>query len=499
MSVNPFHFNVPTPPQDFVGRKALLENIIGDLQDVSGDSYAIVGGRRFGKSSLLLAIERRLSIDLKGTEIGDYHVLPVFLSLKSAELASASAVLGLFLHSIRKATSCAKKALPFEGPILELDLPEYTQRKPHHSELDELEDCIEELVSAAYCKIGLLRIALIVDEMDCVLDFPWTGLLFGLLRSLIYDGRVRDYVRLVLAGSGRYLDVDERGSPLLNAVKACYLEAFTEDEISELVRRAPDIPRDILVEVTQQGGGHPFILQHLLHYLVEGIPPSPTSEDVQAEVRRFVHDRSADLEGWWYAIGEDGRRIYFLLADSGTWMSQAELSQAAEDPYLQVDRGLKALCYHGLIVHDGKYQRYRISGDLFRDWALQRARAPSKMTSREVWSNPQAIHQQARKHGIQFGQVSGGTIIIGRESGPQPARQLNPEQRIQLHSVVQVLKSEFDREEFRTLCFNIGIHYDWLAPGELESQASELVLGCERTGCLETLIAEVRRLRPGSI
>jgi len=50
---NPFHFNRPTRPENFVGRQAIVEQIADDLCDWEGESYGIVGGRRFGKTSVL--------------------------------------------------------------------------------------------------------------------------------------------------------------------------------------------------------------------------------------------------------------------------------------------------------------------------------------------------------------------------------------------------------------------------------------------------------------
>jgi hypothetical protein len=500
MPGNPFHFSRPVRPGQFLGRGFVVSKIADDLYDLYGDSYGVVGGRRFGKSSLLLVLQDELVRKLEQAESGDWQVLPVFVSLKAREPISPTDVLGLALHKIRRATGGVRKPAPLSsGPLLDLGMPEYTEITAPPANLQELEAAVEDIVLAAYQKVGMLRIALLIDEVDCALDFPWTGALFGMLRSLIYDGPVCDHVRLVLAGSGRYLDVGEKGSPLLNAIKPCFLESFTEDAVRELVDRAHNIPTAVADEVMQQGAGHPFILQHLLHYLVEGGIRSATNEAVNAEVRRFVHDRSADLEGWWYAIGEEGRRVYCILAQSADWMTHADLIQAANDQNFQPDRGLKALCYHGLIVHDGTYQKFHISGQLFQDWSLARCPALKKELGSQEHKISGQVTQVAGANALQFGQVSGGTIIIQRETSFQPLVEVDPEKATRLGPIAEMLKTRFDREEFRALCFNIGVNYDSLSPGGLEAQAIQLVLSCDRAGRLETLIAEIRRLRPHSI
>src|SRR5690242_18193299 len=68
---NPFHFNRPTRPEDFLGRWAIVEQMVDDLYDLEGESYGIVGGRRFGKSSMLRVLEDSLAKRLKQEEIKD--------------------------------------------------------------------------------------------------------------------------------------------------------------------------------------------------------------------------------------------------------------------------------------------------------------------------------------------------------------------------------------------------------------------------------------------
>lgn len=491
MAGNPFHFNKPTRPENFLGRNAIVNGIIDDLYDLSGDSYGIVGGRRSGKSSLLLALEDQLVKRLKQTTTGELCVLPVLISLKAIELTSPSSVFGLILHKVKQIIG--GKGLVFHEPHLDLGQPEYTAVNPLPATLQELETTIATLC-AAYQHVGDLRFALLIDEVDCAADYPWTDALFGMLRSLIYDGPVCDYARLVLAGAGRYLEVKESGSPLLNALKICFLESFAEDASHELVNPAAGISTEVADAVILQGGGHPFVLQHLLHYLVEGGVASATIESVQAEVGRFRRDRSADLEGWWHTIGEDGRRVYSILARATDWTTHADLGQALNDPALNLDRGLNALCYHGLAVHDGTFQRYRISGQLFRDWALPKCQAFTKQA--QGAGGPTSVSQQAGADSSQFGQVTDSQITIYQGASPQGTLIFDFAQRDRLLPVVEALKALFDREEFRTLCFYVGVNYDSIAPGNLAVQAIQLVQGCDHAGHLDTLLAEIRRSRP---
>jgi len=55
---------------------------------------------------------------------------------------------------------------------------------------------------------------------------------------------------------------------------------------------------------------------------------------------------------------------------------------AAQNPQLSIDPGLKALCYHGIVIHDGFYARYRVCGQLFRDWVGMKCDASIAKTER---------------------------------------------------------------------------------------------------------------------
>ena len=102
---------------------------------------------------------------------------------------------------------------------------------------------------------------------------------------------------------------------------AFHLELFTEDAARELVSRAIGISSNVADEIIWQSGGHPFIIQYILHYLFNTNVSSATIENVHGEIRRFLYKRSGDLEGWWSGIGENGQRVYRILQQSGDWLT----------------------------------------------------------------------------------------------------------------------------------------------------------------------------------
>jgi len=395
MSRNPFRFDKPTRPEHYVERNPTVEQLVSDLCDWDGDSFGLVGGRRFGKSSLLRALESCLAkrLELAGDE--SIHVLPVSISLESLHLLEPASIFGFMVHRLRVLTSGTKKAgRVVESPLVELGLPEYAQKISPPATLQELEHTVEEIVIAAKSILGTLRVVFLIDEIDGIIDFPWTDQFFGNLRSLIYDGEMKDFVRLILSGSGRYMDLDAQGSPLANAITGCFLEPLTETAARDLIGRASGIDERVADEILKQTGGHPFIIQHILHYLHKDGSTTTTVASVQAEDRRFCYDRSADLENWWRGIGKDGQHVYCILRRFREWMTLADVIHLANNHDIQVDRGLKALCNHGIAVHDEFYQKYRINGQLFLDWSRTRCQ-----TLRSSFTGSAA---QARSNSLSF-------------------------------------------------------------------------------------------------
>ena len=125
-----------------------------------------------------------------------------------------------------------------------------------------------------------VRVVLLLDEMDEVLNHHWTEKLLNQMRSLVYSGSQRDRVRWVLAGSHRLLeDVIFRGSTLWGMLEKLYLVPFNLESCNDLMKPAIDLSPQTKEYLIQQTGGHPFLAQYLLYHLWEnGIKTSNQSD-----------------------------------------------------------------------------------------------------------------------------------------------------------------------------------------------------------------------------
>lgn len=71
--------------------------------------------------------------------------------------------------------------------------------------------------------------------------------------------------------------------------------------------------------------------------------------------------------------------------------------------------------------------------------------------------------------------------------------EISPQYKTQLH---KKLVSSFSEEEMRTLCFNLGLHYDDLGGRGREANARELIEQCTRSGDISSLVSRCSQLRP---
>jgi len=366
---NPFYYNTPVETTEFVGRWPLVEEIVADLIRPRGDSWAIIGGRRFGKSSLLRAIEARLVLQLGRPS--PRSVIPFPVDLKRSDTESEQQVYITILREIHRIIR-RRFGDAFDLPDSELNrlVTSVAEEVSFYRFETALDDLLNRSRGTAVCLVLLL------DELDAMVNYSWAETLFNQLRALVYDGPLAALLRIVITGSERIIQVRQNGSPLLNAVKCAHLEVLDEDAVRQLIARGGHPPEDTVTAIMTQSGGHPFIAQYLLHHIwdAERGLDQATPEQVSQAVRRLREERALDLRGWWDAIGPDGQAAYRALIEQPDWADERALTRQLAGRGLALDQALAALCYHGLAMRDASRRRYRLAGTLFRDWVLDSAK-----------------------------------------------------------------------------------------------------------------------------
>jgi hypothetical protein len=380
---NPFNFNNPTPPAKFLGRWDLVDEIAKDLCAAQGNSHAIIAGRRCGKTSLLHALQDKLLKHLAETGSGEWHILPVLLDVMSLENKSPFHVYRGLVRELCLLTTEDKYA--FAGPIFPLNLDAalidrcYGANAPP-SRLSEFKKILGHIVGEARGQYGPLRFVFLFDEVEAISEKDWANELFGNLRSLTTSPTTSAHIRLVMAGSQRFLRAQRRpGSPILNMFKRHYLQAFSDDTVCELIAWGGEFPALIIQEVIALSGGHPYIAQFLMHHLWNKRETAAV-EDVRAIGRRMCMQQVDILSGWCEAVGHSGRHVFRAIAKAAEWSSPKAIRKAVSDPGVEVDEGLTALLYHNLIVQHSKGYEHRCGSELFRQWFLASRDISSQQT-----------------------------------------------------------------------------------------------------------------------
>ncbi len=178
MSKNPFNYGNPVSGKQFIGRWKQVEDVASDLSNSGGHSHALIGGRRFGKSSFLKALEEVLIKQLMQEKPEDPYILPVFISLKSLDEHSSGGVFALMLRTLYDYfhSPLLRRNLGFtlDFDVSQTQLATFKHSNDVACSFDRFSDIIEELLNYFINTYGLLHIVFLLDETEEILDQQWT-------------------------------------------------------------------------------------------------------------------------------------------------------------------------------------------------------------------------------------------------------------------------------------------------------------------------------------
>lgn len=354
----PNPYNCSVPGRSFVGYELLRREVLRGF--VNEKSYALLGGRRCGKTSLLM----KLREDLQQGGMASFRVLPRFLDIQSLVPRSP---FDLFSR-IHALVSEGLDAPAWDSPPPRQTYQEFLKR------LDELHPMLERAHG------GRWLVVLLIDELDAAPRHLPDSESFENLRNLLMESRFKSYFRVVASGCSEMGKLIGSGSPLNNLAKI-YTRVLSVEETRELVAKGfPEgLSRETEDELLHQTGGHVYALQGLLEALHEG-PQPITPKIIQSASERFASDHSSDFKVWHDDLGDSGRACYAELVHAAPEGRTKQQLRERVDRSHSVSDGLVALSYHGLI-HEEETGQKRIAGTLFKDWFLDHAhtRSPNPM------------------------------------------------------------------------------------------------------------------------
>jgi predicted nucleotide-binding protein len=362
---NPYNCSIPGTL--FTGYDQSRRRMVRGLKGAS--SYAVLGGRRCGKTSFLLQLEKDLN-----PETGAPHgVLPRLLDMQAIVPRSPADFFGAVYAAV--AADCG--APPGEIRDYQGFLARVDSALPH----------MEKKFGAGW------KAVLLIDELESAMTRLPDSACLENFRNLLMVSRHREHFRAVVAGVFSPTEMSAQGSPL-NNLDPEYLGVLSRKECSELI--AAGFPGGLgetldatLAELT---GRHPYILQGVLGYLFDS--GETTEASMRAAARRFVRDRDGTFRSWLATFRPEGCALFQEMLD-GTLRD------------IPTNNALAILSYHG-VIDESAESGPKIGGRMFRDWF----RANYKLEKPAITAAPEPVRASSQAKGKQVFVVHGRNMLI---------------------------------------------------------------------------------------
>lgn len=352
---NPFfHRQAITRPEHFFGRGELLRQVTEMIH--GGQSCALVGERRIGKSSLLVCLaDARTHQSFSGEPA---TLLPISLDfLGFREIGATDLWFEIY------------EALAEAGGVRPDGEPSFTS--------------VRRLLRAL-TREGA-RIVLLCDEFELAVENPHLDeSFFGALRSLAASAGVAFVTasRLSLLELEQYRDEQVRrkvlGSPFFNIFAEFPVGPFEGVEVAELLEgslRGLSVrfgTADVLL-LDRLAGRHPYFLQVAAYHLFEHLAQTQSRERarIHADVTERLRRESAQVfRNFWRHSPPSERRALTRLA--GMADDSSFVAPGGERSERNAEQVMSHLELRGLVRRDGGD---RLFSPLLGDWLRERAAA----------------------------------------------------------------------------------------------------------------------------
>ena len=214
----------------FFGRRALRDEVLDGVRQ--GASFAIIGGTRIGKTSLLFQVRHVLLDQLKAPQ--NAVIGPVFLSTHEFPPLSQSIIYRRIVEEFRVTMGIPGSDEAWQRGVKLFDR--------------ELRKTTPSMRSVRHWNVILQsrevdrRIVIMIDEVDELRRYDWSHSFFNNLRHLISHTTAGERIAIVIAGTLAIRSLYEvAGSPFLNVIHGTKsLELLSRGETEDLVGRPID-------------------------------------------------------------------------------------------------------------------------------------------------------------------------------------------------------------------------------------------------------------------
>jgi len=220
---------------------------------------------------------------------------------------------------------------------------------------------------------GFLQFVVLIDEIEPIVEAEWGRGFFNNWRSFLSNDEVlTGHLTAVFTGAREMRVIaQDLGSPLANVLEWKELALFSAADTAALVNEPTRhlLPSTLARRVFNETGGHPFLIQYLMHVLCE--EELETAERRLPEAtRQFLQEQGGQFRSWWFdKFGPAERQVYALLAEQGKAVPKREVIALVGD--VAADQALRALMHTGVATQAARQEAYRVAGRLFQRWFRQ--------------------------------------------------------------------------------------------------------------------------------
>ncbi len=348
------------------GRSKLTNELLNGLPGIPPISYAITGGRRIGKSTVLRLVEHDLRSSAEQWAAQDVIVAPIYVDgLALARPVDAGRLWGQLFAEILAAQVPGSSAA-HAAPLLFEDFVTRTR----------------ELLAASQ---KATRVIVLFDEIEPVLAEEWSDGYFSNWRALLSNSPgLSSHLSAVFCGAQELVRLrQDVGSPLMDILELRSLGNLARDDAIRLMKEPVGIDWDqaFCDYIYAQSGGHPMLLQYLMQAVCNK-PADITPLEAASQARdSFLANRSWQFSDWWYKhCSPLSQAVYRRLPDNFSWISLKDLVQ--EYGSREANDAVDLLLHVGIAQADNEGLAFKRAGEMFAGWQKINGK-PSPTASRD--------------------------------------------------------------------------------------------------------------------
>jgi uncharacterized protein len=377
-ALNPFRFGRIVSGDAFTDRDADLMILERELR--GGQNVLIEAARRFGKTSLILEVKRRLEAGRIPVAYLDCMLVP-----SRARLADrlATAYLEAFKNPAQRAEDWVVQHLrSFRvRPTLTIDDRGHPQLsfEAGSAGAPNLDALLEQLFNEPelIARSSRKRVVVILDEFQELLELGPP-----LLRQLRAVIQRQQHVSYAFLGSRQALlrrAVHERSAPLLKMARPYPLgplprDAFATFLLARFKASGRPVAKSVVDALLDFTGGHPNDTQEAAHFLWEvALLPLSPAELVATAIDRVLDAESAQMTVLWHDSAPAQRNLLVALVEWGgrNLYSEDYRRHANLGPATTVQRALQTLIDRELVDLEPS-GAYAIKERFFAEWIRRR-------------------------------------------------------------------------------------------------------------------------------